>query len=142
MLVSQMMNTNVVSILPDESTSLAARLLDRHNIGSLPVCDSGGHIKGIVTDRDIVLRCVAADGDPSQTPVGEIMSRCIVSVSPGDNVTEAARLMAGEQIRRLPVIDSGRVVGMLSLGDMARRREFDTEASKALSDISGNVKRL
>ena len=137
-----MMNTNVVSVSPDESASLAARLLERHNIGSLPVCGSDGLLKGIVTDRDIVLRCVAADGDPGRTRVGDIMSGGVVSVAPGDDVTEAARLMANEQVRRLPVLDGGRVVGMLSLCDMARRDGFDMEAGRALSEISENVRRM
>lgn len=142
MRVSQIMNSNVVCVTPDESTTLAARLLNRHNIGSLPVCSLDGRLKGIITDRDIVLRCVASENDPNTTKVGEIMSRSVVSVSPDDDVGEAARIMAGDQIRRLPVIQDGRIVGMVSLGDMAKRHEFDVEAAKALSDISSNIKRI
>ena len=142
MQVSEMMNANVVSITPDENATLAARLLNRHNIGSLPVCSLDGRLRGIVTDRDIVLRCVAAESDPNTTKVRDIMSRSVVSVAPEDDVHEAARIMAQEQVRRLPVMQDGRVIGMLSLGDMAKRREFDMEAGKALSDISSNVKRM
>ena len=142
MQVSQLMNTNVVSVTPGETATLAARLLNRHNIGALPVCGVDGRLKGILTDRDIVLRCVAAENDPDTTTVGDIMSRGVISVSPDDDVCEAARIMAGDQVRRLPVTQDGRVVGMLSLGDMARRREFDMEAAKALSDISSNIKRI
>lgn len=142
MRVSQIMNSNVVCVTPDESTTLAARLLNRHNIGSLPVCSLDGRLKGIITDRDIVLRCVASENDPNTTKVGDIMSRSVVSVSPDDDVGEAARIMAGDQIRRLPVIQDGRIVGMVSLGDMAKRHEFDVEAAKALSDISSNIKRI
>ena len=142
MLVSDLMNPNVVSIAPDESAALAARLLRRHNVGSLPVCSLDGHIRGIVTDRDIVLRCVAAESAPEQTKVREIMSRGVVSVGPRADVREAARLMASEQVRRLPVVEDGRVVGILSLGDMAKNTRFDMEASKALAEISSNVKRV
>ena len=142
MLVSDLMNPNVVSIAPDESAALAARLLRRHNIGSLPVCSLDGRIRGIVTDRDIVLRCVAAESDPEQTKVREIMSRGVVSVGPEADVREATRLMAHEQVRRLPVVDDGRVVGMLSIGDMAKNARFDMEAAKALAEISSNVKRI
>ena len=142
MIVSELMNTNVVSIAPDESAALAARLLRRHNIGSLPVCSLDGRIRGVVTDRDIVLRCVAAESDAEQTKVREIMSRGVISVSPEADVREATRLMASEQIRRLPVVDEGRVVGMLSLGDMAKNTRFDMETSKALAEISSNVKRI
>jgi len=142
MQVSQIMNPSVVSVSPDETATLAARLLNRHNIGSMPVCSLDGRLRGIITDRDICLRCVAAESDPDTTKVSDIMSRGVVSVSPGDDVGEAARIMAQEQIRRLPVMQDGRVVGMLSLGDMAKRHEFDMEAAKALSDISSNIKRM
>ena len=141
MLVSELMTDNVISISPDEPASLAARLFFRHNIGSVPVCTEDGRLKGIVTDRDIVLRCVAAENDPETTPVREIMSRGLVTVSPTDDVREAARQMAQAQVRRLPVVDSGKLVGMLALGDMAKTHSFDMEASKALSDISSNIKK-
>lgn len=141
MQICDIMSPNVVSITPDESASLAARLLYRHNIGSLPVCGEDGQLKGIVTDRDIVLRCVAAESDPQTTPVKEIMSKGIATVSPEDDVRVATKIMSDEQIRRLPVISNGKVVGMLSLGDMAKTYTYDMEASKALSDISANVRK-
>ena len=141
MLISDIMSPHVVSITPDESVSLAARLLYRHNVGSLPVCTEDGSLKGIVTDRDIVLRCVAAESNPETTPVKEIMSKGIVTVSPSDDVRVASRIMAAEQVRRLPVLSQGRVVGMVALGDMATTHAHDMEASKALSEISVNVKK-
>lgn len=141
MQISDMMSPNVVSITPDESTALAARLLYRHNIGALPVCGEDGRLKGIVTDRDIVLRCVAAESDPATTPVKEVMSKGVASVSPNDDVRVATRVMAAEQVRRLPVLSDGKVVGMVSLGDLAKTRAYDMEASKALSEISTNVKK-
>ncbi|MCL2367596.1 MAG: CBS domain-containing protein [Oscillospiraceae bacterium] len=141
MLVSDLMSPNVVSITPEESTSLAARLLYRHNIGALPVCGEGGNLCGIVTDRDIVLRCIAAENDPVTTPIKEIMSKGVVSVSPNDDARVATRIMAAEQVRRLPVLSDGKVVGMVSLGDLAKTRSHDVEASKALSEISANVKK-
>ena len=141
MIVSQLMHPNVISVSPDESAALAARLLNRHNIGSLPVCSLDGRLRGILTDRDIVLRCVAADCDPSSTPVRDVMTRGVVSVSPDEDVREAARLMSAEQIRRLPVVREGRVVGMVSLGDMSKCPQYDMEASKALCEISSNAKK-
>ena len=142
MQVRDFMNPSVVSITPGESASLAARLLSRHNVGSLPVCGEDGGLRGIVTDRDIVLRCVAAEEDPAQTPVKDIMSRNCAVVSPDDDAREATRLMAARQVRRLPVLEDGRVVGMVSLGDLARSHRCDMEASKALSEISENVKKV
>ncbi len=143
MRVSELMNANVVSITPDEPALLAARLLSRHNIGSLPVCSLDGKLRGMITDRDIVLRCVATESDPQTTRVREIMTRGVVSVSPDDDVREAAHKMAYEQVRRLPVVSAaGSVVGMLSLGDMAKSRAMEMEAANALSEISVNVKKV
>lgn len=141
MQVSDLMSKSVVSISPDEPVSLAARMLFRHNIGSVPVCSEDGHLRGIVTDRDIVLRCVAAESDADKTPVREIMTRSVISVSPADDVREAARQMSDGQVRRLPVVSDGKLIGMLALADMAKTHSFDMEASKALSEISSNVRK-
>jgi len=142
MLVSELMNKNVVTISPDEPASLAARLLFRHNIGSVPVCSKDGRLRGIVTDRDIALRCVAADNDPETTPVREIMSRCVISVAPDDDITAASVKMSQGQVRRLPVVKDGQLVGLISLGDMATCRQCDMEAGHALSEISANIRRV
>ena len=136
MQVSEMMNTNIISVAPEDTVTVAARLLERHNIGALPVCSDDGRLRGIVTDRDIVLRCVAAESDPETTKVREIMTRGVSCVAPDDDAREAARLMSAEQIRRLPVVRENRVVGMLSLCDLARSQSYDMEASKALTEIS------
>ena len=141
MQVRDLMNPGVVSITPGESAALAARLLSRHNVGSLPVCGQDGRLRGIVTDRDIVTRCVAAEDDPAQTPVRDIMTRNCVVVSPDDDPREATRLMAAQQVRRLPVTENGKVVGMVSLGDLATCHAFEMETSKALSEISEQVKK-
>ena len=142
MLVQEVMNRNVVSIDPGESVALAARLLSRHNVGSLPVCGPGGRLLGIVTDRDIVLRCVAPEEDPRTVPVRTVMSRNPSFLLPEDDIRQAAQLMSLHQVRRLPVTDEGKLVGMLSLGDLARCGKAEMEVSRALLDISGNVKRV
>ena len=142
MQVKDLMNPSVVTIEPASSAALAARLISRHNVGALPVCAGDGRLRGMVTDRDIVLRCIAAEEDPAQTPVRDIMTRECATVSPGDDCREATRLMAAQQVRRLPVVEDGRVVGVVSLGDLARSQRYDMEASKALSEISDNVRRL
>ena len=140
MLVSDIMNPQIVSISPEETVALAARLLSRHNIGSLPVCGGDGKIRGILTDRDIVLRCVAADEDPETTPVSEIMSRSVITVNPGDDVRRASELMGLGQVRRLPVTENGKLVGIVSLGDMAQISVCDMEAARALGEISSNLR--
>lgn len=139
MKIHEIMKQSVISVAPEDTAMTASRLLSRHNIGSLPVCTNDGKLQGIVTDRDIVLRCVASGKNPEITPVSDIMSRNIISVSPADEVSAAATLMSSEKIRRLPVVEKGRVTGMLSLGDIAKSRSFNMEAAKALTDISTNV---
>lgn len=141
MKVSDIMSTHIVSIRTDEPTSAAARLLSRHNLGALPVCGADGQLRGMVTDRDIVLRCVAADGDTRHTPVSEIMSRGVSFASPDDSVEKAAAIMSQAQVRRLPVVENGRPVGMVSVCDMIRSGRCSAEAASALSEISANLRR-
>ena len=140
--VQKIMSAKPISISGEESAAVAARLLSRHNIGALPVCSKEGKLRGIVTDRDIVLRCIAPGEDPKHTPVSDIMTRRLVWVDSRDSCDTAARLMASRQIRRLPVQEDGRLVGMVSLGDLAKLRDFSTEAAEALSEISENIRNL
>ncbi len=142
MKVKEVMTTNVVCIEPNESAAVAARLLSRFNIGALPVCTKDGRLRGMVTDRDIVLRCVAADDDAQTVKVSEIMTRRIYSVDAQDSVQNASALMARQQIRRLPVEEGGKLVGMVSLGDVAKLHDYSMEAAEALSEITANVKNL
>ena len=94
------------------------------------------------TDRDITVRCTALGAAPDAMKVGEVMTRGAVTIDERAHVGEAARLMADARIRRLPVCRSGVMVGMLSLGDLARSTDCDTEAAAALSEISQNIRRL
>ena len=139
MQVKDLMNPSVVTVEPTASAALAARLISRHNVGSLPVCTEGGRLRGVVTDRDIVLRCIATEDDPAQTPVRDIMTRGCATVSPDADCREATRLMSLHQVRRLPVVENGRLVGMISLADVARSGRFDMEAAQALCEISENI---
>ncbi len=141
MKVSEIMSNHVITANQREPVAAAARLMKRHNLGVLPVCDDSGALRGLVTDRDIVLRCVALDLDPADTMLREIMTRGIRTCRPADGADAAAGTMRREQIRRLPVVDGGRVVGMVSLADLARRSSLSMEAASALGDISGNIRR-
>lgn len=141
MQVRQLMSPTVVTITPEESAALAARLLTRHNLGSLPVCTYEGELVGIVTDRDIVTRCIAADQDPSRVSVRDIMTRELTVASPAEDAKQAAKRMAKAQIRRLPVVEGGEVKGVVSLGDLALAHRCEMEAAAALSEISENVVR-
>ena len=141
MLVKELMTRDVVSVSPDEMTSVAARMLSRYNIGAMPVCERDGRLHGLITDRDIVLRCVAAEKEPAKTPVRDIMTSRVISVSPEDDAEQAAKLMATEQIRSLPVAENGRLVGVLSLGDLSVNQKLQMEASECLSEICSNLKK-
>ena len=139
MLVKELMTSGVVTVEPGSSAALAARLLSRHNVGALPVCSRDGRLRGMVTDRDIILRCIAPEDDPAQTPVRDIMSRACAYTSPDMDCLQAGALMAQQQVRRLPVVEKGRVVGILALSDLARCGQYDMEAAQALSEITDNV---
>ena len=139
--ICDIMTERVISISEDEPVVAAARLMKQNNIGALPVRDEKGKLKGIVTDRDIVLRCVAANINLQDVRIGEIMSRNLVTASPFDDAEKAAVKMGESQVRRLPVTDNGVLVGIVALGDIARSGEFDMEAADALGEISANFRR-
>ena len=139
MKLREIMTNQVVRIHPDETVAVAARTLTQYNIGILPVCGSDGRLKGLVTDRDIVTRCLAAGRSPAATTVGDVMTTAVVSARPDMDADAAAGLMGREQIRRLPVMENGRLLGMVSLGDLARRGETAWEAGDALGSISSNL---
>ena len=141
MQIRELMSKSVVSITPEESAALAARLLTRHNLGMLPVCGQDGRLVGVVTDRDIVTRCLAAGQDPSRVPVEDIMTRELETLSPQEEGEAALARMAGCQVRRLPVVEEGKVVGVLSLADLARSRRYAAEAAQALCQISESLVR-
>ena len=139
MKLREIMAHPVVRIHPEESVAVAARTLARYNIGALPVCGGDGRICGVVTDRDLVPRCVAAGRQPASTPVREIMTTQVVSARPDMDTAAAARLMGKQQIRRLPVVENGRLCGMISLADLANREETAYDATDALTEISSNI---
>ena len=141
MKVSDIMTKDVVKISAEESVEVAARTLTHYNIGALPVCDAHGKLCGMVTDRDLVIRCVAANKPASDTTVRQVMTNQLVSVEPGADVTEAAQLMGSRQIRRLPVVEQGRLCGMISLGDIAGEKKTIGQAASALTDITSGIRR-
>ena len=142
MQVKDIMSERLITVSPDENLSVAARLLSRYNIGALPVCSKDGKLRGMVTDRDIVLRCVATEDDPNSVKVSEIMTRRVISVRADEPLEVATGFMAQKQIRRLPVEQDGTLVGMISIGDLAKCPQCTMEAAEALSEISANIKHL
>lgn len=141
MTIRDAMTAPAVRIHPKETVWVAARMLERENIGALPVCGSDGRLCGVVTDRDIVTRCLAAGRSPGTTAVEEIMTTAVVSARPDMDLELAAGLMGRRQIRRLPVTENGRLCGMLSLGDLAVKPECSLDAGDALTEISEGLSR-
>lgn len=139
MKIRDVMTRDVIRIDPEESVSVAARTLTHYNIGALPVCGGDGRICGVVTDRDLVTRCVASGRNPAATPVRDVMSGNVIWAMPEMDAAAAAMLMGRQQIRRLPVVENGRLCGMVSIGDLARTDENCYDAGDALAQISSNV---
>lgn len=130
-LVRDVMTTPVIGLAETASLVEAARHMRMSDIGDVLILD-GDYVKGIVTDRDIVVRALAADRDPATTQVGEIASRQPVTVTPDQPAADAVQLMRDRALRRLPVCENGHVVGVVSLGNLATARDPES----ALADIS------
>ncbi|KSU62394.1 inosine-5'-monophosphate dehydrogenase [[Bacillus] enclensis] len=108
--------------------------MKEYNVGSIPIVD-GDKIVGVITDRDIVTRCIA-EKHPASSKVEDIMSKELITIAPDSDAAQAAQLMAYKQIRRLPVVEGGRLVGVVSIGDFAIRESLEAQASIALEEIS------
>lgn len=139
MKIREIMTAPAVQIQQNETVEVAARTMARYNIGAMPVCGADGRICGVLTDRDMVTRCLAAGRRPEQTLVADVMSGNVVSAGPDMDVAVAAHLMGRKQVRRLPVVENGKLLGMVSLGDMANREDSSLDAADALSDICSNI---
>jgi CBS domain-containing protein len=135
MKVSELMSTDVVTCKPETTCTEAAKTMANEDVGSLPVV-ANNELVGIITDRDIVLKCIAKGQHCDNTPVSTCMTRDPVTCGPETDAHEAARTMSEQQIRRLPVVDHGRLVGICTLGDMAVIEIHVDEAGEALHGIS------
>lgn len=141
MKVRDLMSKPVIRIHADEPVAVAARTLTHYNIGALPVCGTDGKLCGVLTDRDIVTRCLAADRGLEHTAVRDVMTSQVQSVAADADVALAARIMGSKQVRRLPVVENNRLCGMISLGDLARSEENIFDAADALTEITSNISR-
>ena len=133
--VHEVMTTQPVSVRPATIVRSAAELMERDNVGSLPVVEETGALVGIVTDRDIVVRVVAANQDVDRVNVGEILTEHPAVVYPDDPLEQAIELMAKHQVRRLPVVYDNQLVGMLAQADVAQEVK-DKQAGRVLEAIS------
>ncbi|RKS76604.1 CBS domain protein [Actinomadura pelletieri DSM 43383] len=129
--VREIMTGSPTSVSPELDIVTVARAMRDEGIGAVLVAD-GDDLIGLVTDRDLVIRGLAAGGDPTRAPVGGLASTATATVGPDDSLDEAVRLMRERSVRRLPVVEDGRPVGIVSIGDLALERD----AESALADIS------
>jgi CBS domain-containing protein len=113
----------------------AARLLRDLDVGALPICGEDGRLKGMLTDRDIVVKCLAAGGDPGSTTAGSLGDGKPITIGADDDIREALRVMQDAQVRRLPVIDGHDLVGIVSQADIARSLS-STETGETVAEIS------
>ena len=136
MLIKDVMTRGVEVVRPDETLQQAARKMKSIDVGPLPVCD-GERLVGMITDRDIIVRATAEGRDPKTTPVKEAMTPGVVYVFEDQDIEEAALLMRQRQIRRLVVLDKNkRLVGILSLGDLAEDSGDDQLSGDVLEGVS------
>jgi len=133
--VKDIMTKEVTCVNPSTNIVETAQLMQKHNVGSIPVCDNTG-VVGIVTDRDIVVRNIAVGKNPQQTPVSDIMTCGVTTVAPEMDINEVTKMMSSTQIRRVPVVDNKKIVGIVALGDIATDAKYDTEVADTLTDIS------
>jgi CBS domain-containing protein len=135
--IRDVMTTNPRTVSPQDTIQSAARIMRDEDTGAVPVVDNGRPV-GIVTDRDIVVRAVA-DGQPNR-PIREVVTSAVVTATPDMSTRDAAQLMSEHQIRRLPVVENDRLVGIVSLGDLAVKEGKDKRVGDALENISQGVK--
>lgn len=129
--IRDIMTPNPITLTRDTPVLEAARRMQRDDIGDVVVTDNGS-ILGIVTDRDIVIRAIANGRDPQNTRVGDICSTNPVTITPDDDIRRAIELMRDNAIRRLPVVQNGKLMGIVSLGDLA----VDRDPNSVLGEVS------
>ena len=129
--VRELMTSALVSVQPSQPLTAAAQAMRDRGVGAVLVTE-GGKLKALLTDRDIVVRAVADGKDMAKTSVAEVCSPDLVTVRPDDDADAAVRRMRERGVRRVPVVEDGTPVGIVSIGDMAMERDEDS----ALADIS------
>jgi CBS domain-containing protein len=116
----EIMTSDAQCVQEGETLVDAAKKMRDLDIGSLPICGEDQRLKGMLTDRDIVVRCLADGGDPATTTAGQLAQGEVVTIGADDSAEEALRVMKSHKVRRLPVIDGQDLVGVISLADIAR----------------------
>ena len=132
--LKDVMSSNPTTCAPQASVVDAAKVMAKEDVGPIPIVE-GDRLVGLVTDRDLVVRVLAEGRDPTSTTVGEIASRDLVTVSPDDDLNRALELMAENQVRRLPVVEGDKLVGIVAQRDVALQGA-DHETGQVVEQIS------
>jgi CBS domain-containing protein len=138
MKIRDVMTPNPRTVSPNDTIQAAARVMQAEDTGAVPVVKDG-RVLAVVTDRDIVVR-VVAEGGSFSNPVGDIATKSVVCATPDMSTSEASELMSEHQIRRLPVVEDDRLVGIVSIGDLAVKEGKDSRWGDTLQSISEGVK--
>ena len=132
--IRDVMSSNPCAIDADKPVAHAAKMMKQEDVGLAPVVE-GDRLVGTLTDRDIVVRVVAEGKDPQTVTAREVASTDLITIDPQQDLDEALRLMASKQVRRLPVVEEGRLVGVLAQADIAREAE-EQQTGRLVEDIS------
>jgi CBS domain-containing protein len=120
MKVREAMAKTVSSARKNDKVVDVAKKMKQEDAGFIPVVENGGTVIGVITDRDIVISCIAEGHDPRGETAEHLMNRNVTTVAPDDDIEEAGRRMERQEIRRLPVVENGRLVGVLSHGNLVQ----------------------
>ena len=136
MKINECMCKDVCFIKPDCKVFDAARIMCENHIGCIPICDDERQVVGLLTDRDILLRSVACNKDTKNTPVSEIMTCNISTCGCDDEISQAQNTMANKQVRRIPVVENSKLVGIITMGDLVNNQNVSNqEVSQTVSHI-------
>ena len=135
MKIREIMTKNVCCASENDTLKAVASYMKQNDTGFIPVNNAEGNLSGIITDRDIVIRAVVDNSELNTLRAADVMSRDIVTLSPDHSPIEASRLMSRAKVRRLPVTEKNKVVGVLSLGDLSRTEYLFSETAAALCEI-------
>lgn len=136
MKIKDCMCNNVKWVTPNTNVCDCAKVMSDNKIGCVPVCDNKNEVVGIVTDRDVILRTIACDKDCKNTPVSEIMTTNVCLCNANSEIEEAEHLMSQNAIRRLPVIENNKIVGIITLGNLFQNKNINSNhASNTFENI-------
>ncbi len=138
MKVKDCMCNEVYCVTPEKTIKDCATIMCNQHVGCIPVCDNSQKVVGLVTDRDVILRAIACNKDVNTTPVSEIMTCEVCCCEPDTEISQAESLMAQNQIKRIPVMENNKIVGILTLGDLAANKQVDDKGvEQTLNHICG-----